>query len=439
MFRSPGSVEARIAALLDDAQRQLESGQYGKAVAMQGEAARQARKLAAMLPDDVRVRQGLASVLYNLASMLVSAGDMTAAVPELDDCLDLYGSLAGAVAGTGLLCADVRARRGLARAALGRAASAIVDTDAAVLAYITATGGDLDHPLRRDLARVLSVNAAVLARQGDPGLAVASADVALACYVAAAEQSPGDRLPAEDGGYLRTAATVSALFNLASGRLAEGLYPALVIVSNLEPDEARKRLESVIVRVDGLLARSEEDNRPIEDPVGTGRKLAEFLIVAVRDRGVAWLPDGVPVPGQMLGASWPDGDLPPTLEEALGRHASGPRDAGLAAGMAPGQPRELVWTPSMRWPGRHLTCGLRLAELAIETLPLAYADGLRLALDAHALLAAGHQRRKETDTPAPGECIPAWRRLLAETAAACRAAGDDALAEDLAGLETAIG
>jgi tetratricopeptide (TPR) repeat protein len=439
MFQSPGSVEARIVALLADAQRQLGRGQHGEAVAKQREAAVQARKLAVVLPDDVRVRQGLASVLYNLASMLVSAGDMAAAVPELDDCLDVYGSLAGAVADTGLLCADVHARRGLARAALGRAASAIVDADAAVLAYLEATGGDLDHPLRRDLARVLSVNAAVLARQGDPGLAVASADAALMYYGSAAGQSPVGRLPAEDGGYLRTAAAVSALFNLASGRLTEGLYPALVIVSNLEPGEARERLESGIARVDRLLARSEEDNRPIVDPAGIGRKLAEFLILALRDTGVLWLPDGVPVPGQLLGTSWPDGDLPPTLEEALGRHASGPRDADLATGLTAGQPRELVWTPSMRWPGHSLTRGLRLAELAIEALPLAYADGLRLALDAHALLAAGDPRPKETDTTAPGQYVPTWRRLLAETAAACRAAGDDALAEDLASLETAIG
>ena len=197
---------------------------------------------------------------------------------------DLYGSLAGAVADAGLLCADVRARRGLARAALGRAASAI--------------------------------------------------------------------LPAEDGGYLRTAAAVSALFNLAWGRLAEGCDPALIIVGSLKPGEAQERLESGIAPVGHFLARSEEDNRPIANPAGLGRVLAEFLILALRDTGVLWLPDGVPVPGQLLGTSWPDGDLPPTLEEALGRHATGPRDADLAIGVAAGQPRELIWTPSMRWPGR---------------------------------------------------------------------------------------
>ena len=85
----------------------------------------------------------------------------------------------------------------------------------------------------------------------------------------------------------------------------------------------------------------------------------------------------------------------------------------------------------MRWPASRLTCGLRLAELAIEALPLAYADGLRLALDAHALLAAGNQQCQKTDTMAAGQYVPTWRRLLAETAAACRASGDDALAGDL--------
>ena len=106
MFQSPGSVEARIVALLADVQREVERGHQGEAVVAQRKAADQARKLAAMLPGDVRVRQGLASILYNLASMLVSTGDMAAAVPELDDCLNLYESLAGAVADAGLLCAD---------------------------------------------------------------------------------------------------------------------------------------------------------------------------------------------------------------------------------------------------------------------------------------------------------------------------------------------
>ena len=154
-----------------------------------------------------------------------------------------------------------------------------------MLAYLQATGGDPDHPLRRDVARVLSVNGAVLARRGDPGLAVASANSALAYYTSAAGHSASGRLPVEDGAYLRTAAAVSALFNLVSGRLADGLYAALVIAGNLEPGEARRQLETGIMRVDNLLARSEEGNRPVEDPASIGRRLAEFLVLAVRDAG----------------------------------------------------------------------------------------------------------------------------------------------------------
>jgi tetratricopeptide (TPR) repeat protein len=438
MYRNPGAAEARIGALLADVQRQAGYGRRAEAVMLQREAAGEARKLAAGFPDDLRLRQGLASVLYNLASMLVSAGDYAAALPELDDCLGLYESLTGAVADAELLCADARARRGLAEAALGRAASAIVDADRAVLAYLETTGGNLDHPLLRDLARVMSVNAVVLARHGDPDLAVASADAALMYYGHASERSPGGRLPAEDSGYLHSAASVSAMSHLASGRLAKGFYPAMIIVSNLAPGEVTESLGYEMAQTEHLLARSGETNRPIPAPVDFGRALAGALIPVLRDKEVLWLPGGEPGPGQGDGPGWPGWDIQPTLEEALGRHATGPRDAALITDLTAGQPRDLVWTPSMRWPGHRLARGYCLAELAVETVPRAYADGLRLALDAHALLAAGHRCHNEATVTAPGKYIPAWRRLLTETAAACRAAEDDALADDLAGLEAAI-
>jgi hypothetical protein len=371
--------------------------------------------------------------------VLVSTGDPVAAVPELDDCHDLYESLTGAVADADLMCADVRARRGLALAMLGQAASAIVDASSAVLAYLDATARDPGHSRWCDLARVLSVNAAVLARRGDRGLAVASAAAALSYYESAAQRSPSQG-QAEAPGYLHTAAAVSALFNLAAGRLTEGYLPALVIVSSLEPGTARDRLEAQLGLIARLLARSEETNQPITGSAELGRALAESLIPELQGRNLLWVPDATPPKlSEPPGTSWPGGALPPTLEEALSRHAAGTADEDLIAGLAAGQPRELVWTASMRWPRRRLAYGQRLAELAVEALPRAYADGLRLALDAHALLAAGHQQRNKTATTAPGEYLPTWRRLLAETAAACRAAGDDALAEDLAGLEAAIG
>jgi hypothetical protein len=439
MYGNWGSAEERVVVLLAEAERQLERGRQAEAIAAQREAAAEARKLAARLPDDLRLRQGLASVLYNLASLLISAGDPAAAVPELDDCLDLYESLTGAVADPGLLCADVRARRGLARAAVGRAASGIVDAGAAMLAYLEATSGDIDHPLGTDVARVICVNAVVLARHGDPGLAVASADAALAWYLCAAQRSPGGWLPAEDGGYLRSAAAVSAMFHLAAGQLAEGFYAAVIIVSNLAPGAVTDSLERELTQIERLLARSEEIHRPIPYPVDHGRALAGVLIPVLRGTEVLWLPSGQPGPGQPGGGpGWPGWDPSPTLEEALGRHVTGPRDAELVTDLTAGQPREMVWTPSMRWPRRRLDRGLRLAELAIETLPRCYADGLRLALDAHALLAAGHQRQEQTATMSPAAYVPVWRRLLAQTATACRAAGDDPLAEDLTGLEAAI-
>ena len=60
-----GAAAARIGALLADAQRQLESGRWAEAIAVQRQAAGEARELGARFPDDAALRQSVASVLYN--------------------------------------------------------------------------------------------------------------------------------------------------------------------------------------------------------------------------------------------------------------------------------------------------------------------------------------------------------------------------------------
>jgi hypothetical protein len=436
MYRNSGAAEARISALMDHAQRQLGQGQQADAIATQREAAREARELVARIPDDPRLRQGLASLLYNFGSMLINAGEPAAAVPELDDSHDQYASLIGIVADAELLCADVRARRGLAQAFRGRAASAIADADAAVRTYAEATGTDSDHPRRPDLARVLALNAVVQARHGDPDLAAESADAALEYYVYQVYRSGDARIPAEYGGYLLSASVVSALFNLATGEFGQAYAAARIIAGNLEPGNAQRALESRLAHFADLL--DAEPPPPI--PAAVVHDLAESLTGAMRGRVLLWVPSaGQPDRWQPPGTGQPPRDLPPTLAAALSRHATGTGDQALAVSLTAGQRGEPQWTPSLRWPpGLPLTVVLRLAELAIETLPSDYADGLRLALNAHVLLATAHAPQRAADAPASGDYIPLWRRLLAATAAACRTAGDSALAEDLTGLEASL-
>lgn len=418
--------------LLAEARRLLEDGRIAQALSRHHAAADEARRLTGLLPEDIRLRQGLASVLYNYASVLASCGDSATAVPALDECLELYLSLVGVVPNGELLCADVRARRGLALGILGRAASAAVDCDAAVLSYLIATEGDVDHPLGRDVARVLCLNAAVLARRGDPGLAVASADAALEYYVHAAELQPTRQLPAEDAGYLCSAASVSAMFHLADGRLADGFYAAEVVASTVEPARFTESLSREMGMVQRLLARSAQIGRPVPNPLDLGRMLAAALLPVLRETSVLWLPPGEPGPDQPGESGWSGWEIQPTLEEALARHATGPADADLADALAPGQPRELVFTASMRWPRQRLERGTRLAQLAIKVLPDVYEDGLRLVLDAHVLLTEG--QRSEAGTTGRDVHL-LQQRLLEQAAAACRAAGDAALGEDLAGVE----
>jgi hypothetical protein len=436
MYRNSGAAEARISGLLEEAQRQLEQGRQTDALATQREAAREARELVARIPDSPRLRQGLASLLYNFASILINAGQPAAAVPELDESHDQYASLIGSVADAELLCADVRARRGLAQAYRGRGASAIADADAAVLAYAEATGRDFDHPRRPDLARVLTFNAVVQARHGDPGLAAASADAALEYYTYPIAQGREAYVPPEYGGYLYGASAVSVLFNLASGELGRAHIPAQIIAGGLPPGGAQRAFESRLAHFGDLLDAGPQ----AAIPVAVVQDLAESLTTAVRSMALLWLQNAEqPDPWQPPGTGQPPRDLPPTLADALARYATQAADQDLAAVLTAdhyGGP----WTTSMRWPpGLPVAGVLRVAELAIEALPGSYADGVRLALDAHALLAAtANSPGRAAGAPAPAEFVPPWRRLLAETAAASRAAGDDALAEDLAGLEASL-
>jgi hypothetical protein len=152
--------------LLEEAGRLRQEEAWLEAVRVQQRAAELARDLVGRFPVNERLRQGLASVLYTLGAQLCETGDPQGAVTVLDECHDLYAGLRG-VPEVDLLVADVRLRRGIAQALCGRGASALVDGDAAVMAYATTVGTVIEDPRWRDAARTLSGHAAILFRFGD--------------------------------------------------------------------------------------------------------------------------------------------------------------------------------------------------------------------------------------------------------------------------------
>lgn len=204
-------------------------------------------------------------MLYTLGAQLCETGDPQGAVAVLDECHDLYAGLRR-VPEAELLVADVRLRRGTAQALRGRGASAIVDGDAAVMAYATAVGTVVEDPRWRDAARVLSGHAAILFRFGDLDQAQACADAALMFSL---EPRSADGAPdVQDGdfGCLRTAAVVASLRNRIAGDLAAGVGYALPAIGTLPPEQRPARLQE---RLDARLAHEIFD--PADLALATGR------------------------------------------------------------------------------------------------------------------------------------------------------------------------
>ena len=173
---------------------------------------------------------------------------------------------------------DGQVRRALASGLAGAGASALVDSQAAVL---SCRGGP-----RRDLARALAVNA-VLAGYGDPDLAVASADLAIRLFLRG-------RRAAADREELRRALAVAVAVHRAHGRygLAEQAVAVARRIGGLvgpAPTVLEARRPALDVTVAAALDRLDRSaplvgNRPIVRPpvelelvvpldrVGTGKR-----------------------------------------------------------------------------------------------------------------------------------------------------------------------
>ncbi|MFV2088081.1 hypothetical protein [Micromonospora sp. LOL_021] len=172
--------------------------------------------------------------------------------------------------------------------------------------------------------------------------------------------------------------------------------------------------------VDGLLSMA---GGPVPFPPEMGRSLAQLVLPTVRNRGLLWVPAD----------DWLDRAAQPTLTAVLQRHPAGAGQATpLGTATSRSDPASL-WTTSMRWlSGLPLQAAVQLATTAVDVLRTAsvYADGRRLALAAHALLASAYRAVPGRPPPDPAAYLPVWQRLLEVATDSCRASGDHALADD---------
>ncbi|HEY6749237.1 MAG TPA: hypothetical protein VI357_26425 [Mycobacteriales bacterium] len=370
MFRrrdpSRRRAEAAVAALIHRGRTAARIGSHAVAT--------DAYEAAAAVIEELADDGALGDVRSELGQALLSAGRADEAVVALDQAEEAYGRLSPRRFPAADRIADVQARRATAYGLAGAGGSAIVDAQSAVVHYRQSSG--------TDLARVLAVNADVLAAYGDPDLAVSSADLAVRIFL---------RHGAEDDPHLRRALAVAVAVHGAHGRhnLAD---QAATVTRRLGPPPGP---------VPAVLPVRQHSPSPPAPAVTVATALD-----AARQRLGRQPPR---IGDRAVVRPAVDVELVVPLDRVLVPLGPGDRSADAATRL-----------------------GGTLARTATELLPLDPASGTRLGLEAHALLAGASRLESEAlryQLPSLG---PLWAAVLLACSRRAEADGDPALAIDLA-------
>jgi tetratricopeptide (TPR) repeat protein len=422
-------LERRAARLHRQADEMMQLGRHTEALQRYQEALDAARELARTHPRDHIHIEAIASMLYSMASALTALGQPAAAIAALEESEQHYRALGAArVRPVDGLVADVQARRGFAQHARGYGTSAVLDLDAAVVAYRCLYSGRDNDPHALDLARVLAMNAAVLRAYGDPDLAVAAADAALRLYLSKA--STVNRTPAValHTTYTLMAASVASEIHAAHRRM-DLAYAADEIAAHtarlLQPRntvQARQELARALGRK-GLHLRA--TNRPTEaEPLfNEGRKLdsaaAQQAVAQWEQVQAGAAPAQVTVATALAVAAKELGTerVPAELAASLTRPA---RDVALLSPFDRCSPQQTH------------AYAQQLAEISIALLPAKRVEGLRLGLETHYLFAIASREQTLAMRYQLNVYGPPWARTLLACSQAYEAEGQLNMALDLA-------
>jgi hypothetical protein len=391
--------------------------------------------LASEYPEDLRHLRQLGSMQYTLAAIQRQTGGFQESLAACDVAEQAYRALGERSPETDVdaLLADVRVRRAMAHAAAGNAASALSEGTAGLSIWLGLTGEPDTSPRRLDLARVLSMNAVILARWGDPDLAVASADQAIRIYIADRPTATQFALPSVHHRYLGWACAVAGSRHAQHGRIDVALYAA-----NL-----RLRLFDAAAHPEVDRAHAQLDALPEQRQRAFGQRVAERLRqVSAPTRALTVGPMFPPDPDldEVVEIMTHLGDLaetplgrqlglrpvqPPaplqrlTLRAALERCTTG--------GIAPGRDVDgllsrltapaldcTILSPAHRTGMRgNPMAAYQLAMLVPPARDLDPIVALRLALEAHAMLAFADENRHPAIRTDRGQLIkPAWATAL---------------------------
>lgn len=405
-----GDPEVQATLLGRRADEVLESGQTYEAVQWYDAALAIARDLAMKHRSNDQYSWMIASLQYSQAGALMALNCHTEAIEALDESERRYRETdARDISHFELRIADIQTRRGLAQHARGHGISAVLELDAAVIAYHQLFTGKQDDPCILDLARILTMNATVLRAWGDPDLAVASADAALRLYTLA-EQS--DRYQAQaiiHMGRWHMAAEIAAELHAAHGRLqiaiaADAMASAIAqsMLNHAHSAEHRQMLARALVR-QGLHMQALDGSRAGEALIARGQALdakaarqamAQWrLAQAGHDPIQVTVVTSLAVAAQELGTD----RVPETLAAAVTR---------------PGVDVALL-SPSDRCnPDQAADYALRLAEISLTLWNIRRAEALRLGVEAHYLFAVASRMRTLAMRYRMCDYGPPWARIL---------------------------
>ncbi|MGC9669153.1 hypothetical protein ACNTMW_21675 [Planosporangium sp. 12N6] len=404
-------------------------GRYAEALALQEEVLATVRELAADRPGDERTMRMLADLLSAMGPNLTAIGRPDIAVGVLDECERAYSELDRRGARVRPQLADVHADKGMAELSRGHGATAVLELDFAVSTYLDLHSGGDGGPYLRDLARVLALNASVLAAHGDADLALASADAAIGYHhrsrTDVGEDTPDTRV---DLRYLLLAATTAADLHGAYGRLAAALDADALAVRAARALAGAAGADRPDRELAGALARSGLHLRAAGRGADGDRLVAQARAV---DAGAAAL----------VAQRWERvlaGDRPVSLAAALDRatRVLGPERVprSLAARLSRPAAGRAILAPSLRCePQAAPGFAARLADIAAHLLPTARDEGVRLGLEAHYLFAVASREQAEPMRQAYRDYGFHWALVLLVCSQRYAGTGDLPMALDLAG------
>jgi tetratricopeptide (TPR) repeat protein len=397
----------RCAKLTETAAGLQRRGRLEPALTFYTEALDLADKRVRADPADDRPLRDRASILYALGSLHTDAARWNAAVTVLEEAEKVYRELAGRGAdGIEPLIADVKARRATARMLGGRGASAVLEVDEAVSYHLGLPASEQTAARSLDMARVLTSNATILDRFGDPDLAVASADRAIRLYTSLADAI--NAAPDLDFQFehLLAVADIAARIHSASRRFDRAFEADdLAVHAARALATAGGSATAVAVRLTRkglhLRAAGRPDQGDEADAcLAEGSALDAAAVLQATAEWERAVKAGPPV---TLGMALVEANL------ALGIGRARPVLDALAVPATAGG----ILSPSGRCSqDAARTHADELGKIAIDLLPLSPLPGLRLALEAHYLFAVGTRHaapvvRHQFDSSG----IP-WARLL---------------------------